>query len=181
MVPNQYRNKGRSGYKMVFGTTPNISEYIEFKFYDYCWYWDTPQSYPHEKKQIRRWLGILAHRVGQSMVYYIMNTNGKVIARSTVIPLDPSDYEITEIKTRMTELDNTIKTKIGDYRNAMNQRSMTIILRVNLLSRSTSRRAIYTRMNSNMKQHLTLTGLTWTKVPPTMSAVKLSTNSLVST
>ena len=119
MVPNQYRNKGRNGYEMVFGITPDISEYIEFEFYDYCWYWNTPQSYPHEKKQIGRWLGI-AHRVGQSMVYYIMNTNGKVIARSTVIPLDPSDHDVNENKTRMAELDKTIKAKIGDYRNVIN-------------------------------------------------------------
>ena len=56
------------------------------------------------------------------MVYYIMNTNGKVIARSTVIPLDPSNHDITKIKTRMTELDDTIKTKIWDYRNAMNSK-----------------------------------------------------------
>ena len=38
MVPNQYRNKGRSGYEMVFGITPDINEYVEFEFYDYCWY-----------------------------------------------------------------------------------------------------------------------------------------------
>ena len=49
-----------------------------------------------------------------------MNTNGKVIARSTVIPLDPSNHDVTAIKMRMSELDDTIKTKIGDYHNAMN-------------------------------------------------------------
>ena len=86
-VPGMYRNKGRTGYELVFGLTPDISEYVEFQFYDYCWYWDTAQSYPHEKKYLGRWLGV-AHRVGQSMVFWIMNDNGKVIARSTVTPLD---------------------------------------------------------------------------------------------
>ena len=51
MVPPMYRNNGRSGYEIVHGHTPDISEYVEFEFYEYCWYWDTPQSYPHEKKQ----------------------------------------------------------------------------------------------------------------------------------
>ena len=87
MVPPMYRNKGRSGYEIVFDHTPDISKYVEFEFYDYCWYWDTPQSYPHEKKQLGRWLKV-AHRVGQSMVFWIMNTNGKVIGRSTFSPLD---------------------------------------------------------------------------------------------
>ena len=54
MVPTMYRNKGRTGYELVYGTTPDISEYVEFQFYYYCWYWDTPQSYPHEKKRMVR-------------------------------------------------------------------------------------------------------------------------------
>lgn len=49
MVPPMYKKRGQSGYEMVFGNIPDISEYIEFEFYDHCWYWDTPQSYPHEK------------------------------------------------------------------------------------------------------------------------------------
>ena len=125
MVPIMYRNKGRTGYEMVYGITPDISEYVEFQFYDYCWYWDMPQSYPHEKKSLSRWLGV-AHRVGQSMVYYIMNSNGKVICRSTVSQLEPSDYDVVEYKLRMTKLDSTIEISIGDYKNATNVKSSNI-------------------------------------------------------
>lgn len=89
-VPGMYRNKGRTGYEIIFGFTPDNSEYVEFEFYDYCWYWDTPQGYLHEKKYISRWLGV-AHRVGQAMVFWVMNANGKVIARSTVVPLEPAE------------------------------------------------------------------------------------------
>ncbi len=119
-VPGMYRNKGRTGYEIVFGFTPDISEYVEFEFYDYCWYWDTPQGYPHEKKHIGRWLGV-AHRVGQAMVFWVMNANGKVIARSTVVPLEPAEYEVQEVKDRMSDLDKTITSKIGDYRNALHE------------------------------------------------------------
>ena len=116
-VPGMYHNRGRSGYELVYGSTPDISEYVEFEFYDYCWYWDTPQSFLHEKKNLGRWLGV-AHRVGQSMVFYIMNTSGKVIARSTVVPLEPQDLSVTEIRERITDLDATIKRTLGDYKNA---------------------------------------------------------------
>ena len=118
-VPAMYRNRGRTGYEIIFGNTPDISEYVEFEFYDYCWYWDTPQSYPHEKKSLGRWLGV-AHRVGQSMVYYIMNSNGKVITRSTVSRLEPSDYDVDEYKIRINKLNKTIEDSIGDYKNALN-------------------------------------------------------------
>ena len=120
MVPGMYRNKGRSGHEILFGCTPDISEYVEFDFYDQCWYWDTPQGFPHEKKNIGRWLGV-AHRVGQAMVYYVMNNHGQVIARSTVSPLEPSDYDVNENKLRMRDLDISIKESIGDYRNATNE------------------------------------------------------------
>ena len=126
MVPPMYRNKGRSGYEIVFGHTPDISEYVEFEFYDYCWYWDTPpQSYSHEKKQLGRWLGV-EHRVGQSMDFWIMSTNGKVIGRSTVSLLDPSDYDVNKCKQRMSELDTTINSSIGDYRNAVNVKNTKV-------------------------------------------------------
>ena len=105
----------------MFGITPDISEYVEFDFYDFCWYWDTPQSFPHEKKHLGRWLGI-AHRVGQAMVYYAMNTNGKFIARSTVTPVDKADHDITSVKQRMVDLDHTIAKGLGDYRNAVYER-----------------------------------------------------------
>lgn len=116
-----YRNKGGTGYEIVLGFTPDISEYVEFQFYDYYWYWDTPQGYPHQKKHIERWLGV-AHRVGQAMVFWVMNNIRKVITRSTVIPLEPAEHEVQEAKDRMDDLNKTIITiKIGDYKNALHE------------------------------------------------------------
>ena len=66
--PGMYRNKGRTGYGIIFGNTLDISEYVEFEFYDYHWYWDSPQGFPHEMKNLGRWLGV-AHRVGLAAVY----------------------------------------------------------------------------------------------------------------
>ena len=57
MVSNMYNNKGRSGYEIIFGNTPAIIEYAEFEFYDYCCYWDTPQSYHHENRAFGDGLG----------------------------------------------------------------------------------------------------------------------------
>ena len=49
------------------------------------------------------------------MVYYVMNTNGKVIARSTVTPFDKIDHDITSVKQRTADLDHTIAKGLGDY------------------------------------------------------------------
>ena len=32
----------RSGYEMITGKTPDISEYLDFDFYDLVWYWCQP-------------------------------------------------------------------------------------------------------------------------------------------
>ena len=55
-----------------------------------------------------------------------MNTKGKVIGRSTLSPLDPSDYDFNECKQHMSELDTTIKSSIGDYRNAVNVKNTKV-------------------------------------------------------
>ena len=32
----------QSGYEMITGKTPDISEYLDFDFYDLVWYWRQP-------------------------------------------------------------------------------------------------------------------------------------------
>ena len=124
-VPGMFRNRGRSGYELVFGNTPDISEYVEFDFYQYCWYWDTPLSYPHGPKQLGRWLGI-AHRVGQAMVFYVVNENGKVIARSTVTTIKDADFNTEEMIKRRESLDTVITKSLGDFKSAINEKEIQI-------------------------------------------------------
>ncbi|GFH55424.1 hypothetical protein CTEN210_11900 [Chaetoceros tenuissimus] len=48
---------GRTGIEAVTGETQDISEWLNFEFYDLCWYWDSLES----KRKIGRWLGV-SHR-----------------------------------------------------------------------------------------------------------------------
>ena len=50
------------------------------------------------------------------MVYYAMRDNIKVFYRSTVSPLDPSDYYVNEAKVRLKESDNKVEGSIGDLK-----------------------------------------------------------------
>lgn len=80
-----------------------------------------PHSHSHMRRNtIERWLGVV-HRVQQAMVFYAMNDHGHVVAHSTVMPLEPSNYDADENKIHMTDLDATINNQIGNYRNAVNQ------------------------------------------------------------
>ena len=118
MAHNTPRTKGRSGYEILFGFTPDISEYVEFEFYDYCYYHEPSANFPHGKRNIGRWLGV-AHKVGQGMNYYIMTMSGRIQVRSTVSPVPADDSDVLSVKQQMQDLDNSIHSKIGDYRNAI--------------------------------------------------------------
>ena len=56
---------GRTPFETVLGFTPDISELVEFDWYQWVWYHDTVS--PH-KDQLGRWLGP-AHNVGQGLAY----------------------------------------------------------------------------------------------------------------
>ena len=69
--------------------TIDISEYLDFYFYDLVWYWETLSG---EKGEVLhgRWLNV-SHRVGAGMWYWVLNEQGNVISRYTIQML-PKEY-----------------------------------------------------------------------------------------
>ena len=98
-----------SGMERITGDTPDISEWLEFEFYDLCWYWDTPNDIDNPK--IGRWLGV-SHRVGSAMCYWILTNNGTTISRTTVQHITKEETMnndiMDEIRIFHVELDNKI-------------------------------------------------------------------------
>jgi hypothetical protein len=64
----------------VMGETIDISEYLDFGFYDHVSY---KENAGLGDTCIGRWLGV-SHRVGSLMSYWIMTKRGTVISRTTV-------------------------------------------------------------------------------------------------
>lgn len=54
--------QGRTPHELITGCTSDISEYLDFKWYDHVWYFD-PSTFSEENKMLARWIGV-AHRVG---------------------------------------------------------------------------------------------------------------------
>jgi hypothetical protein len=79
------------------GHTIDISEWLDFEFYDFVWYWDEAKADMSEgQRLLGRWLGI-AHRIGSNMMYWIMTQSGWVIARLTVQHVMTSDLSNTAV------------------------------------------------------------------------------------
>jgi hypothetical protein len=66
--------------EQVTGEAPDISEYLDFGFYDWVWCKDNARL---GENCIRRW-HVVAHCVGNLMSYRILTNAGRVIARTTV-------------------------------------------------------------------------------------------------
>ena len=92
----------------ITGETEDISEYLDFGFYDRVWYKDNAGLDP---AQAGRWLGI-SSRIGRLMTYHILTSKGTVVSRSTVQRVTHLELQIDEIKSIFEELEKKIATKL---------------------------------------------------------------------
>ena len=91
---------GIPGLEKITGQTIDISEYLDFAFWDLIWYWDYSKlvDMGDEQKKFGRWLGI-AHCVGSNMCYWILTEYGKVIAWMTVQHVLFSELQQASVKS----------------------------------------------------------------------------------
>ena len=110
-------SKGTPGLELVTGCTIDISEYLDFTFWDLVWYWDPAigDDMSDDLRKLGRWLGV-AHRVGTPMVYWLLTENCRIIARSTVQHCIPSDQQESKVKERITHFQENIEKIIVQAR-----------------------------------------------------------------
>ena len=109
---SRYAN-GRTSIEIITGDTPDISEYIDFGFYDWVTYRSNAGL---GELSIGRWLGV-SHKVGQLMSYWILTKYGKVISCTTVQQLTELEQQTIEWQDRMRQYDESIETKIENVSN----------------------------------------------------------------
>ena len=114
-VNGRYELRNRTPFECVCHHTPDISEYVSFSWFQWCYYLDESTS----NKVLCRWLGP-AHHVGQSFCSYILLANGEYIARSTVVPIDIADLTSDEMKYTTSKFMDSINLKIGNEKVALN-------------------------------------------------------------
>ena len=99
----------RTPIEIVTGETPDISEYLDFGFYDWIWFRTNAGLAPAE---IGRWLGV-SHRVGSSMSYWILPQSGIPVSCATVSRLTNLELQGVENKKRMESFDRNLEDKFN--------------------------------------------------------------------
>ena len=102
--------KGRTPLEQITEDTVDISEYLDFGFYDWCWYHKNAGLGP---TKLGRWLGVV-HKVGGLMSYWVLTVNCMVIARTTVQQVTSLEMQATHMKERTQAFDEVTKAKIKD-------------------------------------------------------------------
>jgi Reverse transcriptase (RNA-dependent DNA polymerase) len=103
----------RTATEVLTGETPDASEYLNFDFYGWVKYYD-PSAGLADNVFLGRWLGV-AHNVGQAMNYWILKSNGYVIARSTVRPLTTEEQRSEEEETAKKDFMIRLTNIVGEF------------------------------------------------------------------
>jgi hypothetical protein len=111
-----FRGKdGRSGHEEVTGNTPDISEWLDFDFYDIVWWWDRPNkpNIMDETKRLARWLGV-SHHVGSDLCYWLATDSRQVVSKTSVEHVTRDDYLLEDIKKQIEDFDKKLKGRLDD-------------------------------------------------------------------
>ena len=73
----------RTPYETRHGSTPDISAYILFTFWEKILYYDSEQSFPNSKELPGHFLGV-AKNSGDALTFRILDSDGKVLVRSVI-------------------------------------------------------------------------------------------------
>jgi hypothetical protein len=102
--------QGRTPYELLTGNTPDISEFLEYEWYQPVWYYDLA-PFPQQRKRIARWIGI-AHRIGQAMCYWLLPESGIPIARTSIQAITQDELATHTIQAQLQSYDAQIANVI---------------------------------------------------------------------
>jgi hypothetical protein len=94
---------------------PNISEWLNFEFYDLVWWLDRPNkpNFTDYTQRLARWLGV-SHRVGSDLSYWLITESGKIISKTSVEHVTRDDYLQADKKAEIDEFNQRQENSLDD-------------------------------------------------------------------
>ena len=86
--------EGRCPLKRITGESVDISEYLDFGFFDRVWY---KENAGLGETKLGRWLGV-SHRVGTLMSFWVLTEECRVMSRTTVQRVTNLELQTDEVK-----------------------------------------------------------------------------------
>ena len=100
---------GRIPLEIITVCTPDITEYLDFGFYDWVVF---KQNVGVNKPELGRWRGV-SHRIGQLITYWILPESGIPISCGTVQLLTVLKEQTEELKARISAFGEGLEHKFN--------------------------------------------------------------------
>ena len=107
----------RTSLEKVTGETPEISEYVDFSFYDWCWY---KENAGMGETKLGRWLGV-SHRTGSLMSFWVLTQTCKVVSRTSVQRVTRLEMGEEDTQKRTGAFDEKIKLRLRDHTHTLEE------------------------------------------------------------
>ena len=88
------------------GDTIDISEWLDFEFYDLVWFWDDRDN--ENKPSIG-----CSHHVGSTLCFYILADKGEVISRTTVQFIPRDEFLKQEVEQSVRDYHSSLHLFLG--------------------------------------------------------------------
>jgi hypothetical protein len=106
------RLQGRTPIEAVLGETPDISEYLDFGFYDWVWF---KRDAGIGEIEIGKWLGV-SKSTGSLMSYYVLPITGVPVSRTTVQRVTELEKQTDANQQRIAAFDKAIAGRFHEGR-----------------------------------------------------------------
>jgi hypothetical protein len=96
-IPQLY---GRTSTEFVEGSTPDISAYSMFDWYQPVFYYSPTAQFPAQRKAIGRWIGV-AQNSTDEMSYLILAKIGRIVIQKSVWGISANDLALPLIRRQI--------------------------------------------------------------------------------
>ena len=111
--------------EMVQGSTPDISAYCLFDWYQPVYFHTPTEGFPFQKIELGRWVGIADDVCTDILASYVLKQNGDVVIRKSVWAVDPDELKTPEFESKLLALDANITDRVGsDKRSSVTRVTM---------------------------------------------------------
>ena len=127
----------RTGMEEITGQTTDISDWLDFEFYDTVWVLNRTSmkmDRVYDKRLPAKWLGVL-HHVGTDLSYWLLLGSGKIVSRTNVQHVTQSDMRDDILKQRIDEFEETLEEQLNDEDFSPRKRMWTSIGKTSRLQR----------------------------------------------
>ena len=107
---------GRTGMEEITGQTTDISDWLDFEFYDTVWVLNRTSikmDTVDDERLPAKWLGV-SHHVGSDLSYWLLLGSGKIVSRTSVQHVTQSDMRDDILKKRIDEFEETLEERLND-------------------------------------------------------------------